>query len=114
MEGLTPGTPDPSSLDTTQVVARRCTVCDWEAQVIERGLGEDPLCPWCHAQTERTAIVGVVVPDVPGGEKSAIAASLGRRGGLKGGPARAQKLSAKRRSEIASRAARARWRKKKE
>lgn len=33
----------------------------------------------------------------------------GRRGGLKGGRARADKLSAERRSEIAKKAARARW-----
>ncbi|MEX2416781.1 MAG: ATP-binding protein [Actinomycetota bacterium] len=39
------------------------------------------------------------------------ASALGRRGGLKGGPARAAKLSKKQRSEIASRAARARWEK---
>lgn len=37
------------------------------------------------------------------------AAQLGRKGGLKGGPARANALSAKRRSEIAKKAARARW-----
>ena len=34
---------------------------------------------------------------------------LGRRGGLKGGKARAASLSADRRSEIAKKAARARW-----
>lgn len=34
---------------------------------------------------------------------------LGRRGGLKGGKARANSLSPQRRAEIASRAARARW-----
>jgi hypothetical protein len=38
-----------------------------------------------------------------------IAVALGRRGGLKGGKARAQKLSAKRRKEIASMAAKSRW-----
>jgi hypothetical protein len=37
------------------------------------------------------------------------AVKLGRRGGLKGGKARARKLSAKRRREIARKAARARW-----
>jgi hypothetical protein len=37
---------------------------------------------------------------------------LGRRGGLKGGPARAKALSKKRRSEIARKAAEARWKKK--
>jgi len=37
------------------------------------------------------------------------ATELGRRGGLKGGKARAEKLSPKRRSEIAREAARRRW-----
>lgn len=37
------------------------------------------------------------------------AAALGRLGGLKGGPARAKSLSAKKRSEIAKKAAAARW-----
>lgn len=41
---------------------------------------------------------------------SAAASMLGRRGGLKGGPARAAKLTAARRSEIAHKAAEARWR----
>ncbi|MDA0205959.1 MAG: hypothetical protein O3A53_02935 [Acidobacteria bacterium] len=46
------------------------------------------------------------------GEKNPEAVGLGRSGGLKGGRARSEKLSAERRSEIASLAARARWRKK--
>jgi hypothetical protein len=46
-------------------------------------------------------------------KKNAAAVALGRLGGLKGGKARAQKLSAKRRREIAVRAVRARWAKKK-
>lgn len=37
------------------------------------------------------------------------AVEMGRRGGLKGGPARAAKLTPEQRSEIARRAARARW-----
>lgn len=41
--------------------------------------------------------------------KDAAAVSLGRRGGLKGGKARAEKLSAKRKSEIAKKAAKTRW-----
>ncbi len=41
--------------------------------------------------------------------KNAAAVALGRKGGLKGGKARAKKLSAKRRSEIAQKAAAARW-----
>jgi len=44
-------------------------------------------------------------------EVSAAAAALGRRGGLKGGPARAAKLSPKKRSDIARKAAAARWQK---
>ena len=35
--------------------------------------------------------------------------AAGRLGGLKGGPARREKLSPKRRSEIAKKAAKARW-----
>ena len=38
-----------------------------------------------------------------------IAVALGRQGGLKGGKARAKKLSAKKRSAIAKKAAHARW-----
>lgn len=45
-------------------------------------------------------------------ELKAAAAALGRKGGLKGGNARAKALSAKRRSEIAKMAAAARWHKK--
>lgn len=41
--------------------------------------------------------------------KDPAAVSLGRKGGLKGGRARAEKMSAKERSSIARRAARARW-----
>jgi hypothetical protein len=40
---------------------------------------------------------------------SEVAALLGRRGGIKGGKARAKALSAKRRKEIAKKAAQARW-----
>jgi hypothetical protein len=46
-------------------------------------------------------------------EKNPAAVSLGRLGGLKGGKARAAKLSPKRRSEIAKKAARARWKSRK-
>jgi hypothetical protein len=42
-------------------------------------------------------------------EKNPAAVELGRHGGLKGGPARAAKLSPKKRSEIAKKAAAARW-----
>lgn len=45
-------------------------------------------------------------------QKNPAAVILGRLGGLKGGPARRKKLSAKRRKEIAQNAAKARWKKK--
>jgi hypothetical protein len=38
-------------------------------------------------------------------------AKIGRKGGLSGGPARAKKLSASRRKQIAKKAAKSRWKK---
>lgn len=46
-------------------------------------------------------------------EKNPAAVALGRLGGLKGGKARAEKLSAKRRKTIAQDAAKSRWSKNK-
>jgi hypothetical protein len=54
---------------------------------------------------------GQTHPVDPDEGKDPAAVSLGRRGGLKGGKARAAKLSAKKRSEIARKAAEARWKK---
>lgn len=42
-------------------------------------------------------------------EKNPAAVALGKLGGQKGGPARAKKLTAAQRSEIAKKAAKARW-----
>ena len=50
-----------------------------------------------------------IVAEATGDEKNPAAVALGRLGGLKGGPARKKKLSQKRRSEIARKAAQARW-----
>ena len=47
-------------------------------------------------------------------KKNPAAVELGRLGGLKGGPARAKKLTAEQRQEIARKAAEARWRDKQE
>lgn len=44
-----------------------------------------------------------------GTPKDPLAVELGRRGGLKGGKARAAKLSARKRREIARKAANTRW-----
>lgn len=50
-----------------------------------------------------------VVPVQADDGKDPAAVSLGRRGGLKGGRARAERLTPERRKEIAKRAAAARW-----
>ncbi len=52
---------------------------------------------------------GETPPGEPEPEKNKAAQELGRLGGLKGGAARAQKLTAEERSEIAKKAAQARW-----
>lgn len=49
--------------------------------------------------------------DAPDPEKNQAAVELGRLGGLKGGKARAAKLSAEERSKIAKQAADKRWKK---
>jgi hypothetical protein len=46
----------------------------------------------------------------PPSKKDAAAVALGRKGGLKGGKARAAKLSPEQRQEVARRAAKQRWR----
>lgn len=51
------------------------------------------------------------VPTPEPTKKNPAAVTLGRLGGLKGGKARAEKLTAKQRAEIARTAARARWKK---
>lgn len=58
------------------------------------------------------SIVGEAVGDTPPveqPEKNPAAVELGRAGGLKGGRARAEKLTPEQRSEIAKKAAAARW-----
>ena len=54
---------------------------------------------------------GIIPPQEPANGSDPQAAKLGRNGGLKGGRARAEGLSAEQRSDIARRAAQARWRK---
>jgi hypothetical protein len=59
------------------------------------------------------SILDQVMPDaeLTKTEKNPAAIALGRLGGLKGGKARAEKMTAKQRAEIAKRAAQARWKK---
>jgi hypothetical protein len=47
--------------------------------------------------------------EIPKKEKNPAAVALGRLGGLKGGKARAEKLSARKRKDIARKAAKMRW-----
>jgi len=87
-------------------VERACLVCEWQGSLQEDEetpeIGVE--CPACKAPTERTRVVRVW-PRTP--NPNAIA--LGRLGGLRGGPARAARLSPQRRRDIARRAAIARW-----
>ena len=87
---------------------RRCLVCEHEDERDEVQTTDEigPECMRCHAPTERIAVLArrTVKKD-----PNPHAAALGRLGGLKGGPARARKLSSTRRREIARLAARARW-----
>jgi hypothetical protein len=55
------------------------------------------------------AVVPDAEPEKPVKEKNPAAVALGRLGGLKGGKARAAKLSAEQRKAIAKRAAKTRW-----
>ena len=59
-------------------------------------------------------VLDAVVPDAepPKPEKNPAAVALGRLGGLKGGKARAEKLTAAQKKAIAQKAARQRWAKK--
>jgi hypothetical protein len=54
---------------------------------------------------------GEAPPDTTVDGKDPAAVALGRKGGLKGGKARAASMTAKRRREIATNAASKRWRK---
>ena len=56
--------------------------------------------------TEESALQNAKEPRSPISE---YLAEIGRKGGLKGGKARANKLSAKKRTEIAKKAAQKRW-----
>src|SRR5205809_3821229 len=96
---------DPSS--PTRLVRRRCLVCDAEQDLLEPAVTDEigPSCSDCGAPTERVAILRDKLT-----LKNPHAVALGRLGGLKGGPARAQALTPQRRRELARRAVLSRWR----
>ncbi len=68
------------------------------AQIVAKATGQEPIN---EDPTKSTAK-----------EKNPAAVALGHLGGLKGGPARAEKLSKAKRVKIAKEAAKARWSKK--
>ena len=86
-------------------ITRACGVCEWSAGAVEEQAATHPGCPWCHAPTHVVREEWLL--DVT--EMRARSAAFGRKGGLKGGRARADRLSPKQRSEIARKAAAARW-----
>src|SRR5262245_20173519 len=105
-DGSSIGTAMKTRTPTMRLVRRRCLVCDAEREVVEP-IDSDEIgspCSSCGAPSERTAVLrDRLVPKNPN------AVALGRLGGLKGGPARAQALTSQRRREIARRAILARW-----
>lgn len=65
-----------------------------------------------RAQQVAKLLTGEIQPEAPEPERSPVSqylAEIGRAGGLKGGMARAQALSARKRSAIAKKAAKERW-----
>lgn len=112
-----PRSPDPGQEprpQVKQIVHRRCHVCEWEADQIEP-VGAAVDCPWCHAPTSIARVSSHVDgPEAAVSPKNPHAAALGRLGGLKGGPARAARLTARERRESARKAALMRWAKKRQ
>lgn len=69
--------------------------------------GENPNPPTEDVNEVAARVADMIAQERQG--KNPYAVALGRLGGKKSGVARMEKLSAKKRSEIARRAARARW-----
>ncbi|MBW8868483.1 MAG: hypothetical protein JF610_14345, partial [Acidobacteria bacterium] len=53
-------------------VSRKCTVCEWDGQAVERA-GDKAECPWCHAPTDIVR-EELLVPIEPG--KNPLASAL--------------------------------------
>ena len=64
------------------------------------------------APRDINVLAASIVEEATRAGKDPLAVELGRRGGLKGGPARAAKLTPEQRRAIARTAAKARWQKK--
>ena len=61
------------------------------------------------ASHDVNVLAASIVEEATKAGKDPLAVELGRRGGLKGGPARAKKLTPEQRQEIARKAAKKRW-----
>lgn len=99
--------------DATEQTPDRYTYrVEWSAEDNEWvGLcAELPSLSWLDPDKSR-ALAGIerLVRDVVGAGKDSVAVAAGRKGGLKGGRARADNLTAEQRSKIAKKAAAARW-----
>jgi hypothetical protein len=71
---------------------------------------KNPSDPNLLARSVVEAAIGEsLIPQAEQSPLSQYLAQIGRKGGLKGGPSRAKKLSAKKRQQIAKKAASARW-----
>jgi len=86
-------------------VTRVCAVCEWNGAAVESPYSTPIDCPWCHAPTRIVREEWLFDAE----ELRAQAAAFGRMGGLKGGRSRAEGLTSHRRSDIARKAAAARW-----
>jgi hypothetical protein len=80
------------------------------ARIVAMSIGQEP--PDLSAITGAQIGNPPIVSEEP--KKNPAAVALGRLGGLKGGKARAEKLSARKRKQIATKAASARWKVKKD
>lgn len=74
-----------------------------------KGIKKSQIREISDVQRIAKSVTDNLIIDEPMPEKNPAAVALGRLGGLKGGKARAEKLSPRRRKQIAKRAALARW-----
>jgi hypothetical protein len=81
--------------------------CDYQAMRNRSRIRPEKDNRVAHA-TLQAILDGGKIPRTPDG-KNPLAVALGRKGGLKGGKARAESMTALQRSESAKKAANARW-----
>jgi hypothetical protein len=82
-------------------------------RIVQQSTGQAAPTILNRKSAKQTVAIYTSQPIAPVAEKNPAAVALGRLGGLKGGKARADSLSNKRKKEIARSAAQARWKNKK-